>query len=138
MNPFGGMWADFRGVMDPHIRIIALILLVLCIAGLTATIIGRRDKATRRVRRITMWIFAFMVICAYGIGDNITDEIRVSATIYATAGCFFGLLVSIVWHPKGDDKLPNEDGALGSRFIIWLDRRVRQYKANHPAKEGHA
>lgn len=136
LDIFGSQWGSFRGLMDPHIRMTALILLVLCIAALTATIIIRRNKATRRVRRITLWVFLFLCICCYGIADNIQDDIRVSITSYLSAACFLGMLLSMIWHPQGDNRLPNEDGAVGSRFIIWLDRQVRRYKAEHPAGRG--
>lgn len=122
-------WDNFRSIMDPHIRMVALVTLVLCIGGLTATILVRRRQAPRRVRRIMMWMYFFFIVCTYGIADNIDDQVRVNFASYLTALCFAGLLLSLLWHTRGDNKLPNDDGSIGSRFILWLDAKIRRIKA---------
>lgn len=112
-------------------RAVNFILLIGVIAGLTATIIVRRQKATRRVRRIMMWIYLIFVNFAYGTADNLHDHIRINPPVIVSTLLLVGLLGSILWTPPGDDERPPHDGAFGTRFTIWLDNKVVRYKTRH-------
>lgn len=110
-------------------RLINFVLLIAVIAGFTTVILTRRRKATRRVRRVMMWVYLIFINFAYGTADNLRDGIRVNPPVVVATFLLAGLLVSLAWRPDGDDKLPPDDGSVGSRFIEWVDSHVRAYKA---------
>lgn len=115
-----------------HARGINFLLLVLIIAALTANIIARRKKANRRTRRIMMWIYAIFLNFAYGTADNLHDHVRVNPPVLVGTALLAGLLVAILWRPEGDDETPPHDNAIGTRFSLWLDHKVLEYKSRHP------
>lgn len=110
-------------------RYFNLVILFFVICCLTATIVYRRPHVPRRTRRIVMWVYFFLLICMYVIADDIQDEIRLNAAVYLTTGCFMGMLISMLWHPEGDDRTPPDDNSLGTRLLAWLDREVRDRKS---------
>lgn len=114
-----------------HARALNFGLLVLIIAGLTANIVARRKKAHRRARRIMMWIYLIFLNFAYGTADNLHDGIRINPPVIVATGLLAGLLIAILWRPDGDDAKPPDDGALGTKFTLWLDHKVREYKTRH-------
>lgn len=132
-----GMIELLMGPIDyysQNTRLINFVLLFLVIVGFSATIISRRSKAIRRVRRITMWVYLIFLNFSYGTADNIHDHIRVNPPVIISTFLLLGLLLSIIWKPEGDDCLPPDDGAMGSRFAAWLDTKVLAYKARRLAR----
>ena len=115
-------------------RLINFVLLIAVIAGITTIILVRRDKATRRTRRVMMWIYLIFINFAYATADNLHDNIRINPPVVLSTILLVCLGASMIWQPDGDDRYPPEDGSVGSRLIKWLDLKVRAYKARKESR----
>lgn len=115
-------------------RVINFVLLILVIAGFTMVILVRRDRATRRTRRVMMWIYLIFVNFAYATADNLHDKIRVNPPVVVSTILLVCLGLAMLWQPEGDDKFPPNDGSLGTRLLEWFDSKVRAYKARRQSR----
>lgn len=118
-----------------HARVFNMVMLVIVVAGLTANMIVRRQQIARRTRRIMGWIYAFMLNVVYGYAISIHEHRPFNWSVGVGTVLLIGIFASIMWHPRGDDKPPPHDGAVTSRFMFWLDRRVRTAKRNGAARK---
>lgn len=118
--------------MTDYIRLLNCVIAAGCVAAMTAGLLIRRHKLTRRVRRIS-WVFhLFLVNIAYGSGYLYSKhDIPINPPTVTTMLILCILVIALIWHPDGDDKLPPDDGALTNRFMVWFDGWVRSTKARH-------
>jgi hypothetical protein len=117
------------------IRLIAMVLVALGIALMTHTIVTRRDTTPRRVRRVIMWLYFILLVVGYGLGWAFAHEVVVNPAVYWMTTGLLGLVASLVWHPEGDDELPPRDNSIGTKFLRWLDKRVKRQKAIREARK---
>lgn len=114
---------------EDYARQINIVLLALCLGGLVANMIVRRPHLMRRTRRVLGWIILIFINFVYGYSIAIREHRTFNASVLVATLLLAGLLVALLWHPDGDEKPPPYDGAVTSRFLLWLDERVRVYKA---------
>lgn len=119
------------GIYTDHARAINMILLGLVVAALTANMIIRRNYLNRRTRRILGWLFLILINFIYAYSISIQDNRPYNASVGIASILLLGTIFAIAWHPPGDDKTPPHDGAVTSRFMFWLDRKVRAFKSRH-------
>lgn len=115
-------------VYSDHARTVNLILLMLCIAALTVNMITRWRYMNRRTRRILCWVYAILLNVAYAFTFVIREHRSNNPSVPIASILFTGLLISLLWHPRGDEKRLLDDHSLGSRFLFWVDKRVRAFK----------
>lgn len=121
------IWSLYRD----NARWINMVMLIACVAALTANMIVRRNNIPRRARRITAWVYALLINVVYGYSISIQEHRHFNWSVGLGTILLVGTLASILWHPPGDNKPPPYDGALTSRFMFWLDGKVRRYKTRH-------
>lgn len=114
-----------------HARVFNMIMLGLVVAALTANMIVRRNQINRRTRRILGWLFLLLINFIYAYSIAIQDNRPYNASVGIASVLLLGTVIAIIWHPPGDSKVPPHDGAVTSRFMFWLDRKVRAFKSRH-------
>lgn len=103
--------------LDVVLRITAMVLSMAGLAALGSTMITKRDKVPRRIRRVTMWVYGMLMYIAYGSGVALERDTPISPATWIGVGVLLGLVVSLVWRPDGDDRLPPDDGSVGQHLF---------------------
>lgn len=108
-------------------RIVNVGLAFLAFVGLGMNMVSRRHLITRRARRVLMWVFAMLGIYAYGSWVAYSHDFEVTVVTYAISFVMAGFVLSLIWHPEGDDKRPPHDGSLGQKFLDAFDEAYDHY-----------
>ena len=103
------------------LRLANLILAMIGLAALGVTMMTRRQQVSRRIRRVTMWVYGMLMYTAYASGVALSRGTQISLATWMIALVLTGLVVSLVWTPEGDDEFPPDDGSLGQRLLDALD-----------------
>lgn len=115
---------------DTLVRLLNLILVACAVAGMTHDFVVRRDRVTRRVRRIMMWIYLVLLNMGYATAINVWADAPLTLAVQIFPFLLTGLVASLIWNPPGDDLRPIDGGkSFWDVFVLWLDRRVREWKA---------
>jgi hypothetical protein len=115
--------------LTDHVRLFSAIFFAGAVAMLTQSVILRGPKRTRRVRRATLWFWLVLANAAYASGYNYHAGVVVNLPTITSCAIALGTFLGLAWSPEGDDKYPPDDGALSTRFVLWLDRQVRAHKS---------
>lgn len=122
-------------IYKDHARTINLVLVILCLAGLTMNMILRWRIMNRRTRRILTWIYLIFINFAYGYTIVIKEHRPFNLSVLLASVLLSGLFVALMWHPEGDEKPLGYDNSLGTKFLTWLDECVRSLKRRHGEEE---